>query len=253
MAGIGSASVNISGCILPTSQDCVRKSRSQGGENEQHKIFLSKSHADESMTRALFSRSANKCFSYLMHIFYKLAIENCCCNERYQNINLDQQCMKSEVIAAFLVNSWRKEILEVRFTGTSGKYIQIGTLHYLRFFNQLSNGCVLDNRRVLLFCNLCLKSLLWTIWRHTTRTIFHVQMTNNLSSTVRNEFIYSIKTLYYMFNTLSGNVWTLSLEYLSTSEECSRDFLLVRFFSVSKTPCGSRNPFLATSVVQFPV
>lgn len=39
MAGYGSASVNISGCILPTSQDCVRKSRSQGGENEQHKIF----------------------------------------------------------------------------------------------------------------------------------------------------------------------------------------------------------------------
>lgn len=105
MAGIGSASVNISGCILPTSQDCVRKSRSQGGENEQHKIFLSKSHADESMIRALFSQSANKCFSYLMHLFYKLAIENCCCNETYQNINLDQQCMKSKIVAAFLVNS----------------------------------------------------------------------------------------------------------------------------------------------------
>lgn len=30
-AGFGSASVNVSGCSLPTSQDCVRKSRSQGG------------------------------------------------------------------------------------------------------------------------------------------------------------------------------------------------------------------------------
>lgn len=75
------------------------------GKMNNIRFFLSKSHADESMIRALFSQSANKCFSYLMHIFYKLAIENCCCNERYQNINLDQQCMKSEVIAAFLVNS----------------------------------------------------------------------------------------------------------------------------------------------------
>lgn len=72
MAGLGSASVNISGCILPTSQDCVRKSRSQGGENEQHKIFLPISHADESMIRALLSQSAIQCFLSYAHILYIL-------------------------------------------------------------------------------------------------------------------------------------------------------------------------------------
>lgn len=50
MAGFGSTSVNITGCHLPTNQDCLRKSRSQGGKTNNRSI--STAHANNARIRA---------------------------------------------------------------------------------------------------------------------------------------------------------------------------------------------------------
>lgn len=57
IAGIGSGSVNVSGCNLPTSQgpDCMRKSRSQGGKILQK--CLSTASYGEEMSLSVSCRS----------------------------------------------------------------------------------------------------------------------------------------------------------------------------------------------------
>jgi hypothetical protein len=69
IAGIGSGSVNVSGCNLPTSQgpDCMRKSRSQGGKKLQ-KCFSTASYGEE-MSLSVSCRSlkaTSPCHSLLV-------------------------------------------------------------------------------------------------------------------------------------------------------------------------------------------